>query len=103
MPVKAPPFKLFFEIIFLENYTKLGRNERKSIDKAIKGLANNPRNPSLNTHKAKNVKGKYSTGGRDVFIAYASKKLRFTFEYGPKVGMIALRNCGYPDNSERKI
>ncbi len=63
MPVKAPPFKLFFEIIFLENYTKLGRNERKSIDKAIKGLANNPRNPSLNTHKAKNVKGKYFRGG----------------------------------------
>ena len=103
MPVKAPPFKLFFEIIFLENYTKLGTSERKSIDKAIKNLADNPRHPSLNIHKAKNVKGKYSTGGKDVFIAYASKKLRFTFEYGPEGGMIALRNCGYHDKSERKI
>ena len=101
--MKAPPFKLFFEIIFLERYATLGIRERKSIDKAIKSLADNPRHPSLNIHKAKNVKGKYSTGGRDVFIAYASKRLRFTFEYGPEAGMIALRNCGYHDKSERKM
>jgi len=103
MPVKVPPFKLFFEIIFLENYARLGTSEKKAIDKAIKSLADNPRHPSLNIHKAKNVKGKYPTGGRDVFIAYASKKLRFTFEYGPDAGMIAIRNCGYHDKSERKM
>jgi len=103
MPVKAPPFKLFFEIIFLENYASLGTSEKKSIDKAIKILADNPRYPSLNIHKAKNVRGKYSTGGRDVFIAYASKKLRFTFEYGPEAGVIAIRNCGYHDKSEIKM
>ena len=103
MSVKAPAFKLFFEIIFLESYASLGISEKRAIDKAIKILADNPRYPSLNIHKAKNVRGKYSTGGRDVFIAYASKKLRFTFEYGPEAGMIALRNCGYHDKSERKM
>ena len=103
MPVKVPPFKLFFEIIFLESYASLGTSEKKSIDKAIKILADNPRHTSLNIHKAKNIEGKYRTGGRDVFIAYASKKLRFTFEYGPDAGMIAIRNCGYHDKSERKM
>jgi len=103
MSVKAPPFKLFFEIIFLESYASLGTSEKRAIDKAIKILADNPRYPSLNIHKAKNVRGKYSTGERDVFIAYASKKLRFTFEYGPEAGVIAIRNCGYHDKSERKM
>jgi len=103
MPVKVPPFELFFEIIFLESYAGLGTSEKKAIDKAVKSLADNPRHPSLNIHKARNVRGKYLTGGRDVFIAYASKKLRLTFEYGPRAGMIALRNCGYHDKSERKM
>jgi hypothetical protein len=79
MPAKISPFKLFFEIIFLESYASLGTREKKAIDKAIKILADNPRHPSLNIHKAKNVRGKYSTGGKDVFIAYATRKLRFTF------------------------
>lgn len=103
MPAKAPPFRLFFEIIFLESYTSLGTREKKAIDKAVKILADNPRHPSLNIHKAKNVRGKYSTGGKDVFIAYATIKLRFTFEYGPEPGMIALRNCGYHNKGERKM
>ncbi len=103
MPAKVPPFKLFFEIIFLESYASLGTREKKAIDKAIKILADNPRHPSLNIHKAKNVSGKYATGGKDVFIAYATKKLRFTFEYGPEPGMIALRNCGHHDKGERKM
>ncbi len=103
MPAKVPPFKLFFEIIFLESYTSLGTREKKAIDKAVKILADNPRHPSLNIHKAKNVRGKYSTGGKDVFIAYATRKLRFTFEYGPEPGMIALRNRGHHDKGERKM
>jgi hypothetical protein len=53
-------------------------SERKAIDKAIRFLRTNPRHPSLNVHKAKNVKGKYVEGGNDIFIAYASKNLRFT-------------------------
>ena len=103
MPAKIPPFKLFFEIIFLESYARLGTSEKKAIDKAIKTLADNPRHPSLNIHKAKNVGGKYATGGRDVFIAYASKRMRFTFEYGPEAGMIALRNCGHQEKTEKKM
>ncbi len=90
-------------MIFLESYASLGTREKKAIDKAIKILADNPRHPSLNIHKAKNVRGKYSTGGKDVFIAYATRKLRFTFEYGPESGMIALRNCGHHDKGERKM
>jgi len=103
MPTKVPLFKLHFEVIFLENYSRFKVNERKAIDKALKLLSANPRHPSLNAHKAKNVGGKYAQGGDDVFIAYASKQLRFTFEYGPKPGMIALRNCGYHETCERKI
>lgn len=103
MPAKAPPFRLYFEIIFLENYTRLEMREQKAIDKAVKLLAANPRHPSLNVHKAKNVMAKYLVGGNDVFIAYATKSLRLTFEYGPEPGMIALRNCGPHDKCEKKI
>ncbi len=103
MPAKAPPFKLFFEIIFLESYSKLGTREKRAVDKAIEALINNPRHPSLNVHKAKNVKAKYSIGGKDVFIAYATRSMRFTFEYGPESGMIALRNCGQHDKYEKKM
>ena len=103
MPAKAPPFRLFFEIIFLESYSELALRERKAIDKAIKLLAANPRHPSLNVHKARNVKAKYPEGGNSVFIAYAAKGFRFTFEYGMEPGMITLRNCGHHDKSERKM
>ena len=58
MQAKAPSFRLFFEIIFLESYSELALRERKAIDKAIKLLAANPRHPSLNVHKAGNVKAK---------------------------------------------
>lgn len=103
MIAKALPFQLFFEIIFLENYQRLEAKERKTVDKATKLISVNPRHPSLNTHKAKNVKAKYPTGGDDIFIAYASKDLRVTFEYGPEPGMIAVRNCGHHDTCERKV
>ena len=73
------------------------------VEKALEHLAGNPRHPSLNIHKAKNVSAKYPIGGRDVFIAYASKTLRITFEYGPEPGRIALRNCGHHEFSERKM
>lgn len=103
MPTKAPSFRLYFEVVFLENYTGLGVKERKLVDKAVSLLASNPRHPSLNVHKAKNVKSKYAEGGDSVFIAYVTKDLRFTFEYGPEPGMIALRNCGHHDVCERRV
>jgi mRNA interferase RelE/StbE len=103
MPVKATPFILSYEIIFLESYTLLGSKEKRAIDKAVKFLSENPRHPSLNVHKAKNIKAKYTEGGDAVFIAYAGKNLRFTFEYGPEPGMISLRNCGFHEACEAKI
>ncbi|NVM21959.1 MAG: hypothetical protein HWN68_09300 [Desulfobacterales bacterium] len=103
MPAKAPPFRLYFEIIFLENYSRLEPHQKKAIDKAVKLLAANPRHPSLNVHKAKNVRAKYSTGGNDVFIAYATRNLRLTFEYGREPGMVAIRNCGPHDKCEKKM
>ena len=103
MPVEVPPFELHFEIIFLESYSRLKPSEQRIIDKATKFLSINPRHPSLSVHKAKNVKGKYAVGGNDVFIAYASKNLRLTFEYGPEPGMISLRNCGHHERCEREI
>ena len=103
MSAKAPPFRLYYEVVFLENYSGLGLKERKVLDKAVKLLASNPRHPSLNVHKARNVKAKYAEGGDSVFIAYATKDLRLTFEYGPEPGMIALRNCGFHDVCERRI
>src|SRR4030042_5891484 len=103
MPTKVLPFELHFEIIFLENYSRLKPSEQKAIDKAIRFLRTNPRHPSLNVHKARQIKAKYPVGGDDVFIAYASKGLRFTFEFGPQPGMIALRNCGHHEQCERRI
>lgn len=104
MPRQAPPFDLFFETIFLESYSRLTRNEQKAVDKAVRLLSADPRHPSLQVHKAKNVKAKYpSEGANAVFIAYASGNLRVTFEYGPLPGMIAFRNCGHHDPSERRI
>ena len=100
---KTRSFELYFEIIFLESYSRLKPGERKAIDKALRFLSADPRHPSLNVHKARNVKGKYVEGGSDVFIAYASEELRLTFEYGPNPGMIAIRNCGHHEPSERKI
>ena len=103
MPAKAPPFEFFFEPIFLEHYNVLSPKERKAIDKALPYLATNPRHPSLHIHKAKNILAKYPIGGNEVFIAYASRSLRITFEYGPEPGMIALRNCGHHDSAERRM
>jgi hypothetical protein len=103
MASKVPPFQLYFEPVFLEHFALLSPKERQIIDKALVYLSDNPRHPSLQIHKAKNVSDKYPIGGNEVFIAYASRALRVTFEYGPEPGMIALRNCGRHDSTERKI
>jgi len=62
MPAKVPPFELYFEIVFLESYAQLKPTEQKAIDKAIRFLRTNPRHPSLNVHKAKQIKAKYPKG-----------------------------------------
>ena len=35
MTVKAPPFRLSFEILFLESYERLNAAERRAVDKAV--------------------------------------------------------------------
>jgi len=101
---KAPPFDLFFETLFLDRYDRLSRKEQRAVDKAVKLLSSDPRHPSLHVHKARNVNAKYpSEGGNAVFIAYATKNLRLTFEYGPEPGMISFRNCGRHDPTEKRI
>jgi hypothetical protein len=103
MAAYTPVFRLFFESMFLSNYERLKPSEKKAIDKAVRFLALSPRHPSLSVHKARNVRAKYPVGGTDVFIGYASRSLRFTFEFGPEDGFIALRNCGHHDVCESKI
>jgi hypothetical protein len=103
MPFKPPPFQLYFEPLFLESYAALSSKDQKAIDTALEYLAANPRHPSLNIQTAKNVKAKYPTGGDKVFIAYASRSIRITFEYGPEPGRIAVRNCGQHDPADKKI
>ena len=103
MGAKPQPFTLFFERLFLESYSGLGLQEKKAVDRAVQLLTQNPRHPSLQIHKAKGIQGKYAVGGTGVFIAYATKTLRITFEYGPEPGSLSLRNCGFHDVSERKI
>lgn len=97
------PFQLNFEIKFLTNYSRLSSKEQEVIDKVIGFLSVNPRHPALNTHKATDTKAKYKVGGNDVFIAYATRKIRITFEYGPELGMITIRNCGYHNECERDM
>jgi hypothetical protein len=103
MPAKPAPFTLFFERLFLKSYSELGLKEKKAVDRSVQLLANNPRHPSLQVHKAKSIQAKYPVGGTGVYIAYVTKGLRITFEYGPEPGSISLRNCGFHDVSERKI
>lgn len=99
----ARPFSIGYTPRFLRNYESLKADERKRVDKCVRLLAANPRHPSLRTHKVVGFEGEFEAGGRGVFIAYASRELRVTFEYGPQFGMIAVRNCGHHDACERRM
>lgn len=63
MPSRIPPFTLYFEARFLENYSQLSADPQKAIEKATQLLAHNPRHPSLQVHKANNVTAKYPVEG----------------------------------------
>lgn len=106
MPSVPPPFQLYYEVDYVKALERLSPLDQRRIVRAEKLLAQNPRHPSLNTHKYKGAKGKYAeAGGGDLFIAYASQgkgALRIIFEYGPQPGQIALHVCGPHDRAERK-
>lgn len=89
------PFKLVIPLPFEKKLKKLPPPVREAAKKALCLLAENPRHPSLKTHKVVKATGEF---GGDVFEAYVTKKYRLTWEYGPDQGMIALRNIDNHDD-----
>jgi len=71
---------------FNENFLQLTPEERKQIIKALRFLAENPRHPSLKTHKVEGT----------VFMeAYANMDIRIIFERTSDT--IVLRSVGHHD------
>lgn len=82
-------FKLVIPLPFEKRLKALPGSVREAAGKTLKLLAENPRHPSLKTHKVDKAVGEFKG---DVFEAYVTKKYRLTWEYGPDQGMISLRN-----------
>jgi mRNA interferase RelE/StbE len=93
------PFKLVVPLPFEEKFKKLGAEIKEAAKKTIVLLSQDPRHPSLRTHKVKGTLGMHEG---DVFEAYVSKKYRLTWEYGPDQGMITLRNIDNHDECLKK-
>lgn len=92
-------FRLAIPRPFEERLVKLPAAVREAARKAFKLLAEDPRHPSLKTHKVHRAIGVF---GGDVFEAYVTKKYRLTWEYGPDQGMISLRNIDNHDDCLKK-
>ena len=88
------PFTLVIPIWFEKKITKLPPKVLEPAKKTLRLLSENPRHPSLKTHKIQKAVGDF---GGDIFEAYVSKKYRLTWEYGPDQGMITLRNIDNHD------
>lgn len=82
---------------FIEKTAHLPEDIWKKLAKALRFLTENPRHPSLRTHKVENAFGFYSN---EVFEAYVDIKYRLTWEYKEK-GVIYLRNIGNHDDCLR--
>ncbi len=83
-------FKLLFTEEAIQQLTVLKENnnflkQAKAVYKALAYLENNPKHPSLNTHK---FHARMSPSGEDVFEAYAENKTpgahRIFWHYGPR-------------------
>lgn len=79
---------------FEKKVKKLPDAIKEAYKKTIKFLAQDPKHPSLNTHKVDNAVGDF---GGPIFEAYVTKKYRLTWEYGPDQGIITLRNIDNHD------
>jgi mRNA-degrading endonuclease YafQ of YafQ-DinJ toxin-antitoxin module len=88
------PFILVIPISFEKKLKKLSFEVKDAAKKTLSFLAQDPRHPSLKTHKVQKAVGDFSG---DVFEAYVTKKYRLTWEYGPDQGMISLRNIDNHD------
>ena len=79
------------EILFTEQfelaYEKLTNIEKRSVRKALTLLADNPRHPGLRVKKME--------GGRNIWEARPSTRLRMTFEIAEEA--IFMRNVGEHD------
>lgn len=92
-----------FDLIIPHSFEKklkgLPANIREAAKKTLLFLSENPRHPSLKTHKVEKAIGEF---GGDVFEAYVTQKYRLTWEYGPQQGMISLRNIDNHDECLKK-
>ncbi|MBI2829782.1 MAG: hypothetical protein HYX81_01340 [Chloroflexi bacterium] len=84
--------EIFFTEQFEEAYEKLTGTEKNSVRKALILLGNNPRHPSLRVKKMQ--------GGRDIWEARCSKKLRMTFQMAGENAV--MRNVGEHDKVLKK-
>ncbi len=89
-------FQLEFTTEAANQLKKLEKNHslakhHKAVLKALAYLENNPKHPSLNTHKYSSLKGH---DGEEIFEAYAENKTpaayRIFWHYGPKKNMITV-------------
>ncbi len=87
-------FTLAIPLSFDKKLKKLSPPILEAAKKTLRLLAQDPRHPSLKTHKVQKAVGEF---GGDVFEAYVTKKYRLTWEYGPDQGMISLRNIDNHD------
>lgn len=93
------PFTLVIPLPFEKRVRDLPAEIREAVAKTLRLLSENPRHPSLKTHKVQKAIGDF---GGDIFEAYVTKKYRLTWEYGPDQGMIALRNVDNHDDCLKK-
>jgi mRNA-degrading endonuclease RelE of RelBE toxin-antitoxin system len=87
-------FTLVIPIWFEKKIKNLPAKIQEPTKKTLRLLSENPRHPSLKTHKIQKAVGDF---GGDIFEAYVTKKYRLTWEYGPDQGMITLRNIDNHD------
>lgn len=100
------PFALKFTLEAAATYRKLeadtaSKKRFKAVHKTLGLLEQNPRHPSLNTHKYTALKG---LGGEEIFEAYAENRTpaayRIFWHYGPDKQVITIINpyCLMPVN-----
>lgn len=75
---------LVYTARFAEAATRLPKEARAKLPKALKLLAEDPRHPGLQTKKIQGL------GAREIFEARLDQKIRFTFQL--QGGLILLRN-----------
>lgn len=84
--------EVLFTAQFEQAYEKLTRAEKRNVRKALTLLGNNPRYPGLHVKKME--------GGKNVWEARSSRRLRMTFEMAGDT--IVMRNVGEHDKVLKK-